>query len=121
METLKCIKTRRSYRKFLQKPIEEENEAVSEPIVPEHTEQQPDPAVSKQIPPKGVTKLTPEERNALIEEAKRGIENEFYKVSFCLRRRNEGSKTSSIKLVSARTVQRRSRNENSPNNRSQRN
>ena len=65
------------------KPIEEGNEAVSDPIVPEDTEQPVEPAVSKPIQPKGVTKLTPEERNALIEEAKRGIENEFYKVSFC--------------------------------------
>ena len=100
------------------KPIEEENEAISdstesrtshgsEPIVPEHAEQPIEHAVSKQIPPKGVTKLTPEERNALIEEAKRGIENEFYKVSFCkngatkITKRKQPKQSVAEKLISS--------------------
>ena len=89
------------------KPIEEGNEAVSEPNVPEHTEQPVEPAVSKQIPPKGVTKLTPEERNALIEEAKRGVENEFYKVSFCkngatkITKRKQTKQSVAEKLISS--------------------
>ena len=58
---------------------EVEEPAPEAPVVPETSETQN----TREIPLKNISQLTNEERTYLINEAKKGIDNKFYKVSFC--------------------------------------
>ena len=63
------------------KPIEENEQDIDQ-------EEQPAPAPAQRqepyrVPRKNIRELTNEEREYLIKEARQGINNEFYKVTFC--------------------------------------
>lgn len=58
---------------------EVEEPAPEAPVVPETSETQN----TIEVPLKNVSQLTNEERTFLINEAKKGIDNKFYKVNFC--------------------------------------
>lgn len=62
------------------KPIEEVETPDSKPQTEEQAIEEESIA---DIPLKNINKLTKDERNILIEQAKKGIENENYKVVFC--------------------------------------
>ena len=56
------------------KPLEQEPEQT--PVQNVHDK------MSAQVPPKNINQLTPEEKLTIINNAKNGIENDFYKVQF---------------------------------------